>query len=270
MGASASRYYGAGLEFDSVREYDVGDDVRRLDWNVTARTGKLHTKVFTEDRSLNICALLSVSQTMHYSTSKLLKVEVGARFARVLFELARAQNDFFTGVVVNSSTLHVQKSSQSAAAWVRFIKLVQLASRTLEQQPSTTQRLGMMGIATSILRGSLVFVISDFLDPNELQDLKKMKTLFDIVVVRILDKAEISFESHLPINLKGHGLGGGDLNVKLGTAQASSANQCLKKANGELVEFCQREGLLLIELSTGTDDYVTPLVKALRERRGRE
>ena len=92
-GEYSSAFKGLGMEFDKVREYTAGDDVRTIDWNVTARMNQPFVKVFREERELTIMLLVDVSGSLQFGTTKRMKNELAAELAAVLAFLATKNND---------------------------------------------------------------------------------------------------------------------------------------------------------------------------------
>lgn len=272
MGTSASRYYGAGLEFDSVREYDVGDDVRRLDWNVTARTGRLHTKVFTEDRSLNVCTVVHLTPTMMYTTTTRTKAEVAVKFARLVNELVRFQNDFFSSGILTHTSFQFFKPSHNASSWARFYSCflscvqatsTQMASNSLRE---TSIRMGLK-VSQHLPAGSIMILVSDFLDDDVKVDLVTLKRKYDLIVVRVLDRTELRIPNEevaqpalMDFNRANH-----TKPVRLSFAE--SINLTLARENERFVQFCKNEGIDFLELDTDTIDLVSALEKLLKKRK---
>lgn len=92
-GAYHSAFKGRGMEFDQVREYQVGDDIRSIDWNVTARTGKTHVKQYVEERELSIMILVDASASNQFASQGTLKNQLAAELAAVLAFAATGNND---------------------------------------------------------------------------------------------------------------------------------------------------------------------------------
>lgn len=278
MGVSASRYYGAGLEFDSVREYDIGDDVRRLDWNVTARTGRLHTKVFTEDRSLSVCTAVHLTPTMEYTTRTRTKAEVAVRFAKLVNELVRFQNDFYSAAILSPVSFQFFKPSQNASSWSKFYSSFLHWTMTSPSPaipssipestlfPKSAIKFGP-SISQHLPAGAILIVISDFLDDNLKSDLSTLKRKYDLIVVRVLDQAEISIppDGLAPLTLVDFSSLNDVRPVKLD--HVDDVNLTLARENANFTQFCKNEGLDFLEINTNQSELVRSLENLLKSRK---
>ena len=105
-GQHQSRHKGRGMNFAEVRPYQAGDDIRAIDWRVTARTGKTHTKLFTEEREQPVMLLIDVSPSMKFGTQLLLKSVQAAHFSSLLSWLAVSEQDRIGAIVFNGNRLY--------------------------------------------------------------------------------------------------------------------------------------------------------------------
>src|SRR3989338_3642638 len=99
-----SVFKGQGMEFDDVREYQIGDDIRSIDWNVTARTGRPHIKKYVEERELTVMILVDASQSCHFASVNQLKNKLAVEIAAVLAFSAIRNNDK-VGLVIFTDTI---------------------------------------------------------------------------------------------------------------------------------------------------------------------
>jgi len=158
-----SVFKGRGMEFDEVREYIPGDDVRDIDWNVTARTGVAHIKKYVEERELTVMLLVDASLSCHFASTNTLKNRLAAEIAAVLAFSAIRNNDkvgliFFTDKI--EKFLPPRKGVKNVLRLIREI---------LYFQPQNTRT--HIGRALEFLskvttRRSVAFLISDFIDPE--------------------------------------------------------------------------------------------------------
>lgn len=200
-GSYLARSKGRGMEFDEVRHYQIGDDVRTIDWRVTARTGKVHTKLFREEKERPVFVLADLSQPMQFGSVLLTKAVQTAHLAALLGWHARERGDKFGGIVFNSQQIRELKPASRHVSVLRYLQqLIELnrqapatpvpASQTLPGTPPASSLSLACGQLRRLVRpGSLVYLISDFsaLDPTVLRHLQSMRQHNEIRLCRILD-----------------------------------------------------------------------------------
>ena len=186
-GEYESAFRGRGMEFEEVREYTPGDDIRDIDWNVTARMGHPFIKLYREERELTIMPLVDVSSSGLFGTVTQLKNELAAELASVLAFAAIKSNDK-VGLVIFSD--HVEKyippKKGRSHVW-RVIKEV------LEHQPrSTGTDIGaaLNYLNTVCRRRAVVFLISDFIARGYETALRVTNKKHDVIAINITDPRE--------------------------------------------------------------------------------
>lgn len=197
-GQYLSRFKGRGMEFAETRLYTPGDDVRNLDWRVTARTGKAHTKLFREERERPVFLSVDYRASMFFATRGMYKSAMAARLAALIAWSARRHDDRIGGQIFAESGNVELRPDHGHAAVLRLLKaLVEqahppqvggLAEPALEE--------ALMHLPRHARPGSLVFVFSDFrqLNPAGESALSRLSRHCDGVLVMIHD----SLEQHLP------------------------------------------------------------------------
>ena len=187
-GEYESAFRGRGMEFDEVREYSPGDDVRDIDWNVTARFGHPFVKVYREERELTIMLLVDVSSSCLFGTQKQLKQELAAEIASVLAFAATKSNDK-VGLIIFSD--HIEKfippKKGKNHVW-RVIKEV------LNHQPVSTKTdiAGALNYLNKVARRKVVgFLISDFIAAKYDKALRVTGKKHDVVSICITDPREM-------------------------------------------------------------------------------
>ena len=163
-GEYASAFKGRGMEFDEVREYQTGADIRTIDWNVTARTGKLHTKRFMEERELTIIFLLDLSSSGSFGSGTQSKRELAAEICALLAFSAIKNNDR-VGLIIFTDGVEVYIPPKKGSKHVlRLIRDV-LAFRPGGPDPALTDiGFALNSFSRLYRRRAVVFLISDFLD----------------------------------------------------------------------------------------------------------
>ncbi len=165
-GGYRSAFKGRGMEFAEARPYEAGDDVRMIDWRVTARTGKPYTKVFREERERPVLFWVDFRAPMFFATRGVFKSVLAARAASLLVWAAYQHGDRVGGFVVGEQTHFEARPASGLGPVLRF--LGQLATHQAWQlgamQPLQTESAGpaMAGLRRVARPGTLVFVVSDF------------------------------------------------------------------------------------------------------------
>lgn len=197
-GVHASRFRGRGVDFVESRAYEVGDDIRDLDWRVTARTGKPHTKVFQEERERPVLAVIDAHPGMYFATRGALKIVQASRLAALLGWAAVSRGDRIGALICNGDDHHEVRPSGGRRGVLRMINALTRYldgpedSEFASQPPAMDQALKR---ARRIARpGSLIFLISDYyhLGPEFERHLAFLKRHSDVIACRVRDPVEMT------------------------------------------------------------------------------
>lgn len=186
-----SRFKGQGIEFDDFREYQPGDDVRFIDWNVTARMNDPFVKKYIEERELTVMLLVDVSGSGEYGSVEDSKRERSAEMAGV-FAFSAVHNQDKVGVILFSDQIEeylpAKKGSSHALRVIRDILTVQPRSKKTNIQPALDLAL------QRIAHRALIIVVSDFIMPDTAweKSLRAVAAKHDVVAVHVLDPKELS------------------------------------------------------------------------------
>lgn len=165
-GGHKSRLRSRGIEFAEVRAYEPGDDVRTIDWRVTARTGKAHTKLFSEEKERPVLVLLDQSPTMFFGSRQRFKSVLGAEAAALIAWAALDKHYRVGGVVLGAQRHAVAGLKSNRAGILRFIHQIHSFNLLLHSPCENTGDIGLETGIEQLMRiapsGSLVFIISDF------------------------------------------------------------------------------------------------------------
>lgn len=188
-----SLYKGQGIEFSGVRDYIRGDDVRSIDWNVTARMGRPYVKVFEEERELQIFIVLDDSLSMQLGTGKRTKYDTATE-AAALVTIAAEMNNCPVGAVFFDGAIHFSCSPQLGRERTMLI-LTHLDK--LPQKSVTGSVLGnaLNGAGKLLKKRSLVFVFSDFRSGDWEKSLISLAHKNDVIAMRLTDKFDESLPS---------------------------------------------------------------------------
>lgn len=163
LGSHRSAHRGRGLEFEEVRPYAAGDDPRSIDWRVTARRGRVHTKLYREERERPVWLLVDLDAGMFFGSRAQLKSVVAVRAAALLAWVAASAGDRVGAVVVNATLVRVlPPRSREAGVLALLNSLVELQPRSPYEPGPQRLQCGLTALAPLVHPGSLVLVLSDF------------------------------------------------------------------------------------------------------------
>ncbi len=193
-GGYVSKFKGRGMEFDEARLYQPGDDIRSIDWRVTARTGKTHSKIFREERERPIFISVDNRRTMRFATRGVFKSVQAAKVAALLAWAAQHQGDRIGGQIYTDTSCQEIKPQNGKHAVLRFFNALIKASSI--PHPDMTLSHALMRLVQHARPGSLVYIISDFrgLDSASENHLAKLSRHCDVILIQIYDP----IESQLP------------------------------------------------------------------------
>ena len=182
-----SVFKGRGMEFAEVREYQGGDDVRTIDWNVTSRTGQLHVKKFQEERELTVVLAVDVSRSGDFGTTGRNKLETAAEVAAVLAFSAVRNND---RVGLFLFTDRVEQQIPPAKGGQHVLRVVREVLCHEPEGRGTDVSGVLRAISRSLRKRAIVFLISDFLDTGWEFDLRVAAQAHDVVAAAVTDPRE--------------------------------------------------------------------------------
>jgi len=182
-----SAFKGQGMTFSEVREYYPGDDIRMIDWNVTARNNSPFIKVFEEERELTVYILVDISSSGGFGTINQLKSDISAELASVLGFSAIKNQDKVGLILFSSKVEKYIPPKKNKSHILRLIREV-LFHKPVYNGTSIKSALDfLMNVST---RKSVVFLISDFFDDGYWNSLKLVNKKHDLIGIRISDPAE--------------------------------------------------------------------------------
>jgi len=264
----AGRYHsvfkGRGMEFDEVREYFPGDDIRAIDWNVTARTGVPHIKKFVEEREMTVMLLVDISGSNDFGSGTQLKRDLAAEVTAMLAFSATRNNDRI-GLILFSDRVekYIPPRKGTAAHVLRIIREVlthEPQSRKTDVQPV----LNFLNHTTT--RKAVTFLISDFIFPaNCEKPLKITARRHDLIAVAIADRRERAWPKAGLVEWMDPESGN---RVLVDTSSAAVRSTLLieqERQNEALQRTLRRAGIDTIELFTN-EPYDRAFIKFFRHR----
>lgn len=264
-GEYKSAFKGRGMEFDEVREYQIGDDIRSIDWNVTARLGKPHTKRYMEERELTVILLVDLSGSGEFGSGRASKQHVAAYISSLLAFSAIKNNDR-VGLLV--FTDHVERFVPPRKGTSHVLRLVRdlLAFRPRNRG---TDIGGALGTLSHLLkRRAVVFLVSDFLDSGYSRAIRVAARRHDLIAVSITDPHEYELPAVGLIDLI-DAEDGRPSRVDTDSRAVREAHQREQQERADsLNELFAANGIDHVPVTVG-EDYVRPLVRLFvnRERR---
>ena len=182
-----SVFKGRGMMFSEVREYQPGDDIRLIDWNVSARVGTPFVKIFEEERELTVYMVVDVSGSGRYGTVEKMKMELGTEIAAVLGFSAIKNNDK-VGVLLFSN--EVEKYIPPKKGKSHILRVIRELLYYKPKFRGTSINSALDFLLKVAKHRSVVFLISDFVDSNYWTSLKMVNKKHDIIGIRLYDPSE--------------------------------------------------------------------------------
>lgn len=195
-GKHASKLRGRGLDFEEVRNYVQGDDIRNIDWKVTARTKVTHTRVFSEEKEKPALIVVDQSKSMFFGSKKRTKSVVAAELAAIAAFKVLKQGDRVGGVVLADQEIDVLKPKRDRRNILRFLeKVVARNQELVEAKPMAYDEVlkeTMLKVQNLVTHDYLVVVISDFhrYSPEVTKFITRIKHHNDVVLIKVSDPME--------------------------------------------------------------------------------
>ncbi len=182
-----SAFKGRGMSFSEVREYQYGDDVRNIDWNVTARTSNPHIKIFEEERELTVVLLIDVSQSSFFGTSNQTKDEMLIELSAVL-SFSAIQNNDKVGVIFFSDV--IEKFIPPKKGKQHILRIIRELIDFEPKQTGTNLSAALEYFNNLIKKRSICFILSDFMASDYETPLRIAARRHDLVGIHIIDPRE--------------------------------------------------------------------------------
>ncbi|MCK4543915.1 DUF58 domain-containing protein [candidate division WOR-3 bacterium] len=187
-GEYLSAFKGQGMEFDEVREYSIGDDIRNIDWNVSARYNKLYVKKFREERELNIMLLVDISKSGFFGTYEKAKIDLAAELGAI-FSFSAIKNNDKVGLLLFTDKIEkfipLKKGRKHVMAILNAILSFKPESK------GTSIKFALEYIGRLLTKKSIIILISDFIDKDYEKVLRILNRKHDIVLIYLYDKKEV-------------------------------------------------------------------------------
>ena len=264
-GEYESVFKGRGMDFDEVREYQIGDEIRTIDWNVTARMGEPYVKLFVEERELTVIFLVDLSASGAFGSTRHIKNEVAAEICALLAFSAIKNNDK-VGLIV--FTDRVEMFIPPAKGTTHVLRLIRELLNFTPRQSQTDISAGIEYLGRVTNKKSVVFLVSDFLGEGYEKQMRILAKRHDLIAVSITDPREVKMPNVGLIQLEDAETGELIL-IDTGSAAFRKQYEALgSERQGRLQGLFRSMDVDHIEIYTGRD-YVFDLVKFFRTRERR-
>jgi uncharacterized protein (DUF58 family) len=257
-----SVFKGQGMEFDEVREYQPGDDVRSIDWNVTARMGAPYVKRFVEERELVVIFLLDVSASGRFGSGEKTKLDMAAEICALLSFSAVKNNDKIGAVIFSDDVeeyIPPDKGRKHALHVIRKILFYRPRGRKTNIAQALSYLLRVMK------RRAIVFLVSDFLSPDFSREIALAAKKFDVVALKIRDPREEALAGGGLVRVWDQEAGMERLIDISGVRAKKRFTGAIREKDDLLKELFNRCGVDSIDIDTHLD-YIRPLEMFFRAR----
>lgn len=257
-----SAFKGRGMTFSEVREYQPGDDIRAIDWNVTARFNHPYVKVFEEEREMTVMLLVDVSASGEFGTQKQLKQELITELCAVL-SFSSIQNNDKIGVIF--FTDKIEKFIPPKKGKSHVLRIIRDLIEFKPEHKATDLKVALKYLTSVIKKRSIAFVISDFMSPDFSESLKIANRKHDIVALRVYDKREQELPNVGLVKL----IDAENGQIKwVDTSNKEVRNQFAlnaRKKEAQLRDLFNKSGVDAANIST-SESYIVPLTNLFKRR----
>ncbi|MCP4146904.1 MAG: DUF58 domain-containing protein [bacterium] len=258
-----SAFKGRGMEFSEVREYNAGDDIRFIDWNVSSRMGKLFIKQFVEERELTVILAIDLSASLSFFSKTKSKKEILAEISAIIAFTANLNNDK-VGLLLFTDKIELFIPPKKGKT-----HLLRIIREILNFNPTgkgTSLEKGLVYINKVIKKKAIVFLLSDFIDSGFTQSLKIASKKHDLIALKISDPKEKTLPDEGVFLLKDHETGE-EFVVDFSSKKTRELfKKDLNKNEKELVELFKKHDVDFISIED-EENYEKPLFNFFLKRK---
>ena len=262
QGDFKSIFKGSGLEFDDVRTYQYGDDIRSIDWNVTAKGQGTFVKTFKEEKEQTVFFMLDVSASQQIGREGKQKINIGKELTALLSISAIKENSQ-VGLMCYSD--QVEGYIKPAKGIKHSYEIINSLFNLIPKSKKTDLNKGIKYLLNILKRRSVIFVISDFIDEGYLQSLKGMAHKHDLIAIQLYHPRESQFPKVGIVPLYENE---SQKNIWVNSSSVKFReimNQTHQTNTADLERFCARNDANYTRIST-EEDYVPGLLKLFTRR----
>lgn len=250
VGTHKSFFKGHGMELDEIRAYHAGDDIRSINWRITAKLGKPYTKVYREERDLNVYFLSDLRLNMHFGTKKILKSVLGIKILAALAWASFDYGDKIGAIILkNDRCLKLKPMHKSSTLMKIFSSLVKnQIPKSLKIEKTLAE--GLQELSQVCLSGGRVIILTDFsdFDDSAKENLSKIASRSEVLCIHLFDNAEVSVP---PKGL--YSIANGENPMRLSLESKVLRNQyqkILTQYKCNIMDFCLIHKITYIPIST--------------------
>jgi uncharacterized protein (DUF58 family) len=257
-----SAFKGRGMAFSEVREYQYGDDIRSIDWNVTARFNHPYVKIFEEERELTVMLVIDVSGSREFGSSQRLKKTLMAELAAVIAFSAIQNNDKIGAILFTDK---IEKFIPPKKGRQHTLRVIRELIEFDPQNRTTNIAEGLRYLTNAIKKKSIAFVISDFISPSFEDALSIANRKHDLVALRIYDRREAELPPIGLIQAKDSETGQLTWVDTSDKQVRDSYMQWWNSRQTSLNDTFSKSGVDNVMIRTD-EDYVKPLINLFKQR----
>lgn len=257
-----SAFKGKGMAFSEVREYQYGDDVRNIDWNVTARFNHPYMKTFEEERELTVMLLIDISGSRMFGTQNALKKNIITEISAVL-SFSAIQNNDKIGVILFSDK--IEKFIPPKKGRQHILRIIRELIEYSPEQTGTNISEALRYLTNAIKKRSIAFLISDFMDENFDEALRIAGKKHDLIGLKIYDKREAELPNVGLLKIRDAETG---LETWVDTGNKKTRENYAnhwQERTAYLENIMARAGVDNIAVATD-EDYIKPLMNLFKKR----
>ena len=261
-GEYQSTFKGRGMAFSEVRQYQYGDDVRAIDWNVTARNNDTFIKVFEEERELTMMLIIDISGSNFFGSKSIFKNEYVTELAATLAFSATKNNDK-VGLILFSDNVELYIPPKKGKSHV--LRIIRELLEFTSKSKKTDINIPLKFVSNILKNRSIAFIISDFISKDYSNSLKIFSSKHDVTGIRIYDQTEETIPNLGVIDVNDNETG---LRLTVNTGSKRVRKKYNQYYNSKRIEFTENfkmSGSGIIECNT-QDDYQKKLLKYFKSR----
>ena len=261
-GEYQSTFKGRGMAFSEVRQYQFGDDVRAIDWNVTARYNDTFIKEFEEERELTMMLIIDISGSNFFGSDSLFKNEYVTELAATLAFSATKNNDK-VGLILFSDNVELYIPPKKGKSHV--LRIIRELLEFKSESKKTDINIPLKFVSNILKNRSIAFIISDFISKDYSNSLKIFSSKHDVTGIRIYDKTEEIIPNLGVVDITDNE-SGAKLTVNTGSKNVRKKySEYYNSKRNEFIDFFKKSGSGIIECNT-QDDYQKKLLKYFKSR----
>jgi len=243
-GRYASRLRGRGLDFEEARPYIIGDDIRNIDWNVTAKTGRTHTKVFTEEKEKPAFIFVDQSPTMGFGSKNKTKAVIAGELASIIAHKIKKGGDRIGGMVYTGDSYELITPKRDSRNIIYFLQKIVDANQSIYKHKEIDFENSLTEVIAKInnvvTHDFVVYIISDFhrYSDSVLQYLSELSLHNDLILIKVFDEMEERMPSEkLVVTNKTHQINVNGNDRKLKEKLETSFDSNYKSFKSELEKY---------------------------------